>query len=66
MNSALHSMGLKPQINVSIVPIMHVVLVQYIVEAFIEVFKVKENNSSSGFHANLDLIDVSADLYHML
>ena len=63
MNATFHSMCLKPKINISIVSIMHVVLVQYIVEAFIEVFKVKENHTSSCLHANFDLVDVSADLY---
>ena len=62
MNPAFNTMSLKSQVNISAIPIVHVVLIEYIIETFIQVFKVEQNNSSSSFHANLYLIDVSAYL----
>ena len=31
MHSALHSVGLKSEVNISVVPIVHVVLIQHII-----------------------------------
>ena len=56
-------MGLKAQIYISAISIIDVVLVEDIIETFIEVFKVEENNSSPCLHANLNLVNVSANLH---
>ena len=56
-------MGLKAQIYISVVSMIDVVLVEDIIETFIEVFKVEENNSSPCLHANLNLVNVSANLH---
>jgi len=37
-------------------------LIQYIIQTFIKVLKVKEDHSSSCVHAKFDLIDVSTNL----
>ena len=62
MHSAFHSVGLKSKINISAVPIVHVVLVEHIIQALIEVLKVEQDHCSSGLHTNLYLVDVSAHL----
>ena len=59
-------MGLKAQIYISVVSMIDVVLVEDIIETFIEVFKVEENNSSPCLHANLNLVNVSANLHSLL
>ena len=61
--SAANSVGLKAQIYISAVTMIDVVLVEDIIETFIEVFKVEENNSSPCLHADLNLVNVSANLH---
>ena len=41
VHTALHSVGLKSKINISVFSIMHVVLVQHVIQALVEVFKVE-------------------------
>jgi hypothetical protein len=62
VHSALHSVRLKSKVNVSAVSIVHVVLVQHIVQALVEVFKVEQDHCSSSLHTNLDLVDISTHL----
>ena len=37
-------------------------LIQKVIQAFIQIFQIKENHSSSCFHADFDLADITADL----
>lgn len=55
-------MSLKPQIHILAASMINVILVQHIIQTLIEVFKIEQNNSASGLHANLDLIDVTTNL----
>ena len=64
MYSTLHSVGLEPEVNISAVTIVHVVLVEHIIQALIEVLQVEQNHRPSSLHANLYLIDVSANLIY--
>ena len=41
MHSALHSVSLQSKVNVSVVSIVHIVLVQHIIQAFIQVFQIE-------------------------
>ena len=63
MHSAFHSVGLKSKVNVSVLSITHVILVEHIVQALIEVLEVEQDHCSSSLHANLYLVNVSAHLY---
>ena len=56
-------MGLQTKINIFSISMNNVVLVENIIQALVKVFQVEQNNSSSSFHANLDLVDVSTHLY---
>ena len=38
-------------------------LIQEVVQAFIQIFQIKENYGPSCFHADLDLADITADLH---
>lgn len=62
VNPTLNTVCLKTKINISAVPIMHVVLVQHIIETFVKIFKIKKYHCSSSLHTNLDLVNISADL----
>ena len=62
MHSALHSMCLQSEINISDTSMIHVVLVQYIIQALIEVLQVKKDDRPACLHAYFDLVDVSTDL----
>ena len=62
MHSAFDSVRLKSKIHISVFPIVHVVLIQHIIQALIEVFKVEQDHCSSSLHANLYLVDVSTHL----
>ncbi len=62
VHSALYSMGLKSKVNISAISIVHVVLVQHIVQTLVEVFKVEQDHCSSSLHANLDLVNISTHL----
>lgn len=55
-------MSLEPKVNISNISIKNVVLIEYIIQTFIEIFQVKQNNSSTSFHTNFDLVDISANL----
>lgn len=63
MHSAFHPVGLKSKVNVSVLSIMHVVLVEHVIQALIKVLKVKQDHCSPSLHANLYLINVSTHLY---
>ena len=63
MYSATDTMCLKTKVHISVATIVDVVLVQHIIQAFVQVLQVEQDHCSSSFHANLDLIDVSANLY---
>ena len=41
VHSTLHSVCLKSKVNIPVLSIVHVVLVQHIVQALVEVFKVE-------------------------
>ena len=62
MHSAFDSMCLQSEINISDTTIVHVVLVQYIIQALIEVLQVKKDDCSACLHTDLYLVDVSTDL----
>ena len=64
MYSTTDTMGLKTKIHISIATIVDVVLVQHIIKALIKVLQVEQDHCSSSLHTNLDLIDVSANLYY--
>ena len=66
MHSAFHSVSLQSKVNISQFSIVHVVLVQHVVQALIQVFQVKQDHGSSSLHANFDLVDVPANLYKSL
>ena len=62
MDSAANPVCLQTQVHVSGVTIIDIILVQDIVETLIEILQVEQNDSSPSFHANLDLIDITANL----
>ena len=62
VHPTFHSVGLKSKVHISVVPIVHVVLVEHIVQALVEIFQVEEDHCSPSFHANLNLVNVSAHL----
>ena len=62
MHSTFDSMGLQSKINISDTTIVHVVLVQYIIQALIEVLQVEKDDCPACFHTDLDLVDVSTYL----
>ena len=59
-------MGLQAQIHILGGTPHDVILVQQVIQAFIEVFQVQQNYSTPCLHADLDLIDVAANLYNMI
>ena len=63
MNSALDTMCLQSQINISSITRACVVLVQYIIQALIEVLQVEKDDCSASLHTDLDSIDVPTNLY---
>ncbi len=62
MDSTTDTVSLQTKVNVSVATVVDVVLVQHIVQALVEVFKVEQDHCSSCLHANLDLVDISANL----
>ena len=62
MDSAANPVCLQSQVHISAVAVVNVVLVEDIVETLVEVLQVEQNDCSPSFHANLDLIDVAANL----
>ena len=63
MYSTTDSMSLKTKVHISVATIVDVVLVQHVIQAFIQVLQIEQDHCTSSFHANLDLIDVPADLF---
>ena len=63
MHPALDSMCLQSEIDISYTTVVHVVLVQNIIQALIEVLQVKKDDCSACFHTYLYLVDVSTDLH---
>ena len=63
MNPAFDSMCLQSEIDISYTTVVHVVLVQYIIQALIEVLQVKKDDCSACLHTDLYLVDVSTDLH---
>jgi hypothetical protein len=59
---AFHSLIPKTEINESVASQFDVILVERIIEALIEVLQVKEDHSAAVLHADLDSVDVSANL----
>ena len=62
VHSAFHSVGLKSKIHISVFPTVHVVLVEHVIQALVEVLEVEKDHCSSSLHANLNLVDVSTNL----
>jgi hypothetical protein len=54
--------SLKAQVHILAVSVVDIILVQHIVQTLIEILQVEENNCTSSFHANLDLVDIAANL----
>ena len=63
VHSALHLVSLKSKIHISVSPIVHVVLVEHIIQALVEVLKIEKDHCSSSLHANLYLVNISANLH---
>jgi hypothetical protein len=59
---AFHSLIPKTEINESVASQFDVILVERIIEALIEVLQVKEDHGAAVLHADLDSVDVSANL----
>ena len=62
MYSTTDTMGLKTKVHISVATIVDVVLVQHVIQAFVQVLQVEQDHCSSSLHANLDLVDVSTNL----
>ena len=45
---------------------MRLYLVENIIQAFIKVFQVEQNNCSSCFHTDLDSVNISAHLHNII
>ena len=65
IHSALDSVGLKPKVNVATVPEVDVVLVEYIIQALVQVLQVEQDDSSPCLHTNFDLVNVATHLKKM-
>lgn len=55
-------MCLKTKVDILSVSMTDVVLVENIVQALIQVLHVEDDSSTTSLHANLDLVDVVANL----
>ncbi len=62
MNPALDPVCLQSQVHIAYSTIVHIVLVKDIIETLIEVLQVEKDYRTPSLHANLDLIDVTANL----
>ncbi len=62
MNPTLDPVCLQSQVHIAYSTIIHVVLVEDIIEALIEVLQIEKDDCPPCFHANLDLINVTANL----
>ena len=63
MDSTADTVGLQTKIDISDATTVDVILVQYIVQTFVKIVQIEQDSSSPGLHANLNLIDVSANLH---
>ena len=66
MHSTFDSMCLQSKINISVPTIVNVVLVQYVIQALIEVLQVEKDDGPACLHTDPDLVDVSTDLKYKL
>ena len=57
---------LKSQIHILATSIINVVLVQNIIQTLIKVLQVEKNNCTPSLHANLNLVDVAANLFQTI
>ncbi len=62
MNPTLDPVCLQSQVHIAYSTIIHVVLVEDIIEALIEVLQIEKDDCPPCLHANLDLINVTANL----
>lgn len=62
MHSALDAVGLQAEVNVTTPPVIDVVLIEHIIQAFVQALQVQQNHGPPCFHANLDLINVPTNL----
>ena len=62
MYPALDSVSLQPKVHISHSTMVHVVLVEHIIETLIKVFQVEQNHCATCLHADLDLVDVATNL----
>ena len=62
MHSAFDSLCLQSEIKISVTAVVYVVLVQYTIQALIEVLQVKKDDCSACLHTDLYRVDVSTDL----
>ncbi len=61
MNPAFDPVCLQSKVHISYSTIVHVVLVKDIIETLI-VIQVEQDDSTTCLHADLDLVDITADL----
>ena len=62
IHPAAHSVCLESQVHILAVSMVDVILVEDVIQTLVEVFQVKENDSTSSLHANLDLVNVATNL----
>lgn len=62
MDTTFHSVGAKTEINVLLLTEVNIVLVQGIIEAFIKILHVEEDDSTPSLHARFHPVHITADL----
>ena len=62
VNLALDSMRSETEIDELFTAKVDVILIENIVQTFVKVFHVEQDNTFTSFHANLYTVDVSTDL----
>ena len=62
VDRTLNSVCTQTKVHVSFPAKVHIVLVQRVIQALIQVFQVQKYNCVSCFHADLDLVNVATNL----
>ena len=62
VNFALDPMSSKAKIYVALVVVVHIVLIEGIIQAFVEMVKIEKNHRLTRFHTAFDAVDVPTDL----
>ena len=62
MHPALDSVCLQSKVHISHSTIVHVVLVEYIIQTLIKVLQIEQDYCTTCLHADFDLVDVTTNL----